>query len=181
MKIHRLTVITCTLALLNLTLAGCTCTQCMDDSNTSMAATHGTDADRAAIDAILADWATGWQTRDAALATRGYSDDADFTNAFGFHRKGQPAIEQYIAEVFTLEFVMAGTSGDGTITVRFIRDDVALARTRRSRTGQLMPDGSPLPTRDITHLRVFQKNSAGQWEIASHLISDARETQGPGT
>lgn len=39
-----------------------------------------------------------------------------------------------------------------------------------------MPDGTEVPTRQITHHRVFVCNN-GTWMIESHLISDANETQ----
>lgn len=145
---------------------------------TGCASAPGSDADRAAISGVLDDWNQGWRVEDASLAAAGYSDDADFTNAFGFHRVGREAIREYLAEVFALDFVMAGVSADRSVDVRFIRDDVALVRTRRERTGQRMPDGSEMPTREITHLRVFRLED-DEWRIVSHLISDARETQRP--
>lgn len=140
---------------------------------TGCASTAGSSADRAAIHRSLDDWNEGWRTKDAALATDAYSDDAEFTNAFGFHRVGRAAIAEYIAEVFTFDFVMAGRSVDETVAIRFLEPDVALVRTRRTRTGQLLADGRALPPREISHLRVFHRDG-GRWEIASHLISDAR-------
>jgi len=145
---------------------------------TGCASTAGSSADRAAIHGSLDDWNEGWRTKDAALATGAYSDDAEFTNAFGFHCVGRSAIEELIARVFTYDFVMAGRSEDDSIEVRFLERDVAMVRSRRTRTGQQTADGGALPPREITHLRVFHR-AHGRWQIVSHLISDARSTETP--
>lgn len=51
-----------------------------------------------------------------------------------------------------------------------------IVHTSVIRKGQQMPDGSVIPDRQTTHMRVFQKND-DKWEINGHLISDARDKQ----
>jgi uncharacterized protein (TIGR02246 family) len=133
-------------------------------------------SDQARIEQAIENWNTAWRTKDARLAAQDYSDDADWTNAFGMRRKGRAEIEKALAEVFALPFVMAGQSKIAEQSVRFIKPDVALVITRVERMGQLTPSGGELGTRQTSHLRVLMK-SGGRWRIISHLISDARDTE----
>ena len=132
--------------------------------------------DQALIEQAIENWNRAWQTKDAKLAAQDYSDDADWTNAFGMKKKGRAEIEKTLAEVFSLPFVMAGQSKTAEQSVRFIKPDVAVVITRVERAGQRTPSGGELGTRQTSHLRVLMK-SGGRWTIISHLISDARDTQ----
>ena len=134
--------------------------------------------DTRAIERIIEDWRVGWELGDPRLAARAYADDADWTNAFGVTRTGRAAIEATLTELFSLPEVMAGRDTVIGIEVRLVRRDVAVARTRVERTGQLTPSGNPMGTRHTTHLRVLQKSEAG-WRVISHLISDARDLDPP--
>ena len=144
----------------------------------SPAALAQSDEDRAAIDSALQNWLAGWDAKDVDLAVRDYSDDADWTNAFGMTRRGREDIRAQLEFVFSLDFVMAGDTVYASPEVRFLNDDVALVRTSSERAGQMSPDGESLGVRRTTHLRVFEKRD-GQWLIVSHLISDARDTENP--
>ena len=141
-------------------------------------AADSTEADTQAITAAIERWNEGWRTKDAKLAASAYSDDADWTNAFGFHERGREAITSHLHQVFKLPYVMAATSRIAGQEIRFLSDDVAIVRTRVERTGQATPDGRPLGPRSTHHLRVFAKHG-DQWVIVSHLISDARDVGAP--
>jgi uncharacterized protein (TIGR02246 family) len=133
-------------------------------------------SERAAIEQIVENWNRAWQTKDARLAAQDYSDDADWTNAFGMKKKGRAEIEKFLGEVFSLPFVMAGQSKGIEQSVRFINTDVALVTTRVERVGQRTPSGEEMGTRQTSHLRVLVKSGAN-WKIVSHLISDARDPE----
>lgn len=128
--------------------------------------------------AIIDDWNKAWQTADHGLATRGYSIDAHFTNAFGDKRNGKEDIEALLKEVFALRFVMAGNSETSEHRYQALNKTTINVHTAVIRKGQQMPDGSVIPDRKTTHMRVFQK-VAGKWQIKAHLISDARDKQIP--
>lgn len=132
--------------------------------------------DRLTIEQQLENWNRGWKTKDAALAARDYSDDADWTNAFGMKRKGRAEIQRFLAEVFSLPFVMAGESKVVEQSVKLIKPDVATVVTLVERAGQRTPAGEALGTRHTSHLRVLTK-SKGTWKIVDHLISDARDPE----
>lgn len=143
-------------------------------SGAALAQTTTSNRDQVNVEQAIENWNRAWQTKDAKLAAQDYSNDADWTNAFGMQRKGRAEIEKILAEVFSLPFVMEGQSKTAEQTVRFIKPDVALVVTRVERAGQRTPSGADLGIRQTSHLRVLMK-SEGSWKIVSHLISDARD------
>ena len=122
----------------------------------------------------MASWNEGWRTADAALAVRDYADDADWTNAFGDRFQGKKALEEGLAFIFSLDFVMAGTSGESEFRdVTMLNDSVALIRSQLVRRGQKTQSGEIMADRVVNHLRVVVKQG-GDWVIKSHLISQAQ-------
>jgi uncharacterized protein (TIGR02246 family) len=119
-----------------------------------------------------------WERQDAGLAVQDYADDADWTNVFGVRCRSRAELEGTITEIFSSPQAMAGRDRLVGQEVRFLGPDVALVRTHVERRGQLMPSGEPMGTRQTTHLRVFERSDEG-WKIVSHLISDARDQEGP--
>ncbi|KAF1715482.1 hypothetical protein CSC74_12970 [Pseudoxanthomonas yeongjuensis] len=132
--------------------------------------------DQAEIERAIENWNAAWKIKDPKLAAQDYSDSADWTNAFGMSRVGRVEIEKLLTEVFALPFVMAGDSETVAQDIRFIKPDLALVITRVQRKGQRNPTGQEIGQRRTSHLRVFAQTD-GNWQIISHLISDARETQ----
>jgi uncharacterized protein (TIGR02246 family) len=130
-------------------------------------------SDSVAIMAAMENWERAWMEKNAILAAQDYSDDADWTNAFGMRRIGRDNIEALLVDVFALDFVMAGDTEYEYHDLRFLRAGAALLRSKAVRVGQQLPDGTVEPPRQTNHLRVFEKRDA-RWVIISHLIGDAR-------
>jgi uncharacterized protein (TIGR02246 family) len=130
-------------------------------------------ADSTAVFAAMERWEEAWRVKDVEMATQDYSDDADWTNAFGMRAIGQAAIHEVLTNVFDLPFVMAGDTEYEFHDLRSLGPDVMLLRSRAIRTGQQLPDGSVEEPRRTNHLRVFERR-AGAWRIVSHLIGDER-------
>ena len=118
------------------------------------------------------DWNKAWKIKDPLLAAKWYSNDADFTNAFGFSMIGKEAIEEYLSRVFKMDFVMAGDSEQTSLKLKNISENSVLVISTISRKGQKLNDNSELGSRSTTHHRLFQKDK--HWSIVAHLISDAR-------
>jgi uncharacterized protein (TIGR02246 family) len=132
----------------------------------------GTRADSTAVLAAIENWERGWEDYDATLASRDYSADADWTNAFGMREVGRDSIRALLQRVFGVPAVNAGSTRYEYHDVRFLSENVAIVRSRAIRTGQELADGTA-EVRRINHLRAFRKAS-GRWLIVSHLISDER-------
>lgn len=134
-----------------------------------------TAADSVAILSLLDSWNQGWAEANADLAVQAYAQDADWTNAFGDRVIGRDSLKQTLAFIFGLDFVMAGDSGGNEFAdLTFLTPDVALLRSKLVRVGQQMRSGETMPDRHVHHLRVFQRRD-GEWQIVSHLISQAHE------
>ena len=123
----------------------------------------------------VGDWNEAWKIKDASLAAKWYSSDADFTNAFGFSMIGKTAIEEYLKRVFKMDFVMAGNSVQTSLKLKYIATNTVLVISTIAREGQKLNDNSELGPRSTTHHRIFSKN--GDWKIIAHLISDARSIE----
>ena len=127
------------------------------------------------INEKIGDWNKAWKIKDATLAAKWYSNDADFTNAFGFSMNGKNEIELYLTRVFKMDFVMSGNSEQTSIKLKYISNNTILAISTIEREGQKMSDGEELGSRRTTHHRLFYKKD--NWEIVAHLISDARSIE----
>ena len=131
--------------------------------------------DRAAVLATLDSWNRGWAEADASLAVQDYSEDVDWTNAFGDRFQGRDALREGLEHIFGLGFVMAGESSRNEFEdVTFLTPQIALIRSKLVRTGQQVSSGLPMPDRHIHHLRVAEFRD-GRWQITNHLISQAQE------
>ncbi len=133
------------------------------------------DGDINAIKKTLESWNQGWEKKDAATAVEDYAEDVDWTNAFGDRFQGRDELKKGLEFIFSLDFVMAGSSGNNEFEdVTFLTPDIAMLRSKLVRTGQQTSAGEVMPDRQIHHLRVLQRRE-GKWKIVSHLISQAHE------
>ncbi len=134
-----------------------------------------TEPDSAAVLNTLDSWNRGWAEKNADLAVQDYAEDADWTNAFGDRFQGREALRKGLKYIFSLAFVMAGDSGGSEFAdVTVLQPDVVLIRSKLVRVGQQTSDGKRMPDRHINHLRVLHHRD-GEWQIVSHLISQAHE------
>ena len=134
------------------------------------------EAIREGIRRICADFPDEyWAEKDAAVAVEDYSDDTDWTNAFGDRFQGKEELRKGLEFIFSLPFVMAGDSaGHEYDDITFLTPEIALVRSKLVRTGQQTSTGEAMPDRHIHHLRVVEKRD-GRWQIVSHLISQAHQ------
>jgi len=132
--------------------------------------------DELAIRQLIANWDQGWKVFDAELATRDYSADADWTNAFGLSRKGRAEIHKFLENFYTAPGTRSRTSTPSTTTIRFIRPDIAAATSYRETVGQKTASGAEYPKRKTHDLRLLTREK-GKWSIVSHLIMDEKETR----
>src|SRR6478609_5392079 len=119
---------------------------------------------RAVIQRIIDNHLEGWEKGDARLATQDYAEDADWTNAFGVHCKGRAEIEEFFTRRFTQAHVMGVRTEVKEMSIRFVRDDVAIVRLQTERKGQLTPSGESLGIRHTTAVRVLVNGPQG-WQI----------------
>ena len=119
-------------------------------------------------------WNEGWDKKEVELAISDYSEDTDWTNAFGDRMQSKSELRQLLTEIFAMDFVMDGKDSYVNDDVQFLTDDIALLRSTNIRTGQKWSDGTLMDDRYIHHLRVYQKIN-NEWKITDHMISQAHE------
>lgn len=130
------------------------------------------DEERAMINQTIKDWDKAWADKDLALALMHYSDDIDWTNAFGDRVQSKSELEELLSFIFKMDFVMAGENNYGENEINFLNDQIAKVRSLNVRKNQKWPDGSPMQDRRISHLRIYKKID-GTWKITDHMISQA--------
>lgn len=104
-----------------------------------------------------------------------YTDDADFTNAFGTRLTGGPAIEEYMTGLYANEHFAAGELvGEPEVSVRPLGEGAVVAHVRTTIVGQETQDGGQLGERDTNSLHILEKQADGAWLIAVQMFADAR-------
>lgn len=131
----------------------------------SPAQIQGTPEDKAAIEKILAENVEAINKHDPVAASRRFTPDAEFTNVAGTFVKGATEIEKFLGAGFATR-LKAATWKPMTVTIRFIRPDVAIVHATSQISGFLNPDGSTEPPHNELSMRVFQKDN-GVWRIAA--------------
>ncbi|SHJ23886.1 YybH family protein [Aquimarina spongiae] len=119
-------------------------------------------------------WNEGWDKKDVELAISDYSENTDWTNAFGDRMQSKSELRELLKEIFAMDFVMEGTDNYQNEDVQFLTDNYAILRSTNIRKGQKWSDGSVMNDRHIHHLRVYKKVN-NKWEIISHMINQAYE------
>lgn len=135
----------------------------------------GRPDDQEAVGEALMALANAFRTLDASGLETLYSEDADWTNAFGTTKHGAAKIVAYLTELFADPHFAAGKPlGPPQASMRFVAADVAVVKTYIEREGQQTSDGERLPVRRNHSLKVLRREADG-WKIVSDIYMDARD------
>jgi uncharacterized protein (TIGR02246 family) len=122
---------------------------------------RGSAADEAAIRQLAKDYASAWNSGDAAKAAAVHTDDAVFINVRGMVMTGRAAIEKSLAADLSGE--LKGSMFAVTVdTIQFIRPDVALLNGTMNITG-----GATSPDGRKGHYLVVATQQGGAWKVAA--------------
>lgn len=119
--------------------------------------------DEEAVKAVVRAFEEAWNRHDMDSFASLFADDADFVNVRGRRWLGRPAIkEAHVASHTTIfknsRLVMGDTS------VRFLKPDVAVARSHWDLTGHTTRAGDAAPPREGILTNVLVKSN-GKWQI----------------
>jgi hypothetical protein len=95
-------------------------------------------------------------------------------NAFGRKKKGRAELQKFLTELFVRPDMKAARFTTTSVSIRFIRGDVAVAYTDFVGVGQKTLSGKEMGKRVGHQIRVLSKEG-GKWVIVSHQIMDERE------
>lgn len=133
------------------------------------------DADQKAIETLLMTQLQGFADRDAASMRDIYTENADWTNAFGRTITGRDAIISYLDELFAdSNFSDNSMAGQPDISVRTVGEDAVAVKVYTQIEGQRTIEGAVLPTRHNYSLKLLGRQTDGSWKIVSELFMDAR-------
>jgi len=124
----------------------------------------GADVDNEdAVEAIVRKIIDAWNRHDMDAFANLFTDDADFVNVRGARWIGRHTIREAHAAVHATIFRNSQLSLRAS-SVRFLRPDVAVARSVTEVTGQINPSGETLPPRSAV-LTLVMMNVDGKWMI----------------
>jgi uncharacterized protein (TIGR02246 family) len=136
------------------------------------------NTDSTAIQTILQEEVTSWNSGDAAAYSKHFAENGTFTNIRGMFFTGHQQFLDRHVEIFKGMFAKTVLQ-QSVVSFRFLSPDVAIAETLTRITG-FPKDGSPkaihIDDRGRMHtrlLQVFQKQS-GNWKIVVYHNVDLK-------
>jgi len=109
--------------------------------------------DEGGVKAVVYGFEDAWNRHDMDAFAKLFSTDADFVNVIGMRWVGRDAIKQHHAASHATIF-KSSTLKIGDTTIRFLKTDVATARSVWTLSGITSESGQPAPTRTgiLTHV-----------------------------
>jgi len=119
--------------------------------------------DEVGVIAVVHGIEDAWNRHDMDAFGKLFASDADFVNVRGMRWVGREEITKAHAAVHATIFKTSTLKIEDT-TVRFLKPDVATARSVCTLTGQMSPNGQLVPSRTtiLTHVLV---RADGRWLI----------------
>jgi uncharacterized protein (TIGR02246 family) len=116
-----------------------------------------------AVTAVIGALEDAWNRHDMDSFASFFADDADFVNVLGMRWIGRAAIKEAHVATHTTIFKNSRLRVQET-SVRFLKPDVAVARSLWDLTGQTTREGSVAPPRRGILTNVLMK-AEGKWRI----------------
>ena len=126
--------------------------------------------DEMGVRKIVNGFEDAWNRHDMHALAALFSTDADFVNVVGMRWVGRDAIEQHHAASHATIF-KASTLKIGDTTVRFLKPDIATARSNWTLSGMTSANGQVAPTRTGILTHVLEKID-GHWVIVLSQNTD---------
>lgn len=118
----------------------------------------------------------GFQTRDVSAWESIYTEDADWTNAFGISRTGPEEIMDYVDGLFEQEGDLGPRNfvQEPQFDIRMLSDEVCVVRTYTEIEDQKVSQDETINRRTFSQ-KVLTRQDDGRWLIASELFMDANQ------
>ena len=137
----------------------------------------GSDADTTAIKQVFTDFYESFTRHDAHATAMTFSEDGDFTNMRGVHRRGRKEIEAWFTSLFTGNLKDSHRT-DIVRSIRFFAPDIATVDADTTITGTKAPDGSEVPPRKGLMIATLTKQG-GRWMIGTFHEAEFPEPRAP--
>ena len=133
------------------------------------------ESDEAAIKDVIVSLSDYWNCHDMQAFAQLFTQDADFVNVIGAWWKGRPEIRQAHEDSHAAMFKDSTLSILET-SVRFLKSDVAIARTLWELVGMISLQGDMVPPRNGIWTNVLAKED-GRWAIVASQNTDIVPTE----
>jgi uncharacterized protein (TIGR02246 family) len=130
-------------------------------------------ADRQHIENVVRAFSECWNRHDMEAFAQLFAEDAEFANVVGLWWKGREEIKRAHAATHATIFKHSRLTIT-EITVRFIKPDVAIARSAWELRGHVGPSGETLPMRRGILLNLLVQTE-GAWKIMDSQNTDIIE------
>ena len=127
------------------------------------------ESSEAAIRATDEVFAAAWNKHDAKAMAATWAKDGDLVNPFGRVAKGRAEVEKLIQNEHSMAF-QHSTYTPGTMSVRFIEPDIAVAESDTEISGITSPDGTAAPTMKVHIIRVVRKKDGKWWTVMARPV-----------
>jgi uncharacterized protein (TIGR02246 family) len=128
---------------------------------------------RRKIEEVVRAFAEHWNQHDMEAFARLFAEDAEFVNVVGMWWTGREEIKRAHETTHASIFKKSHLKID-EIKVRFVRPEVAVARSRWELTGHVGPGGEALPARRGVLMNLIVPHD-GQWTIIDSQNTDIVE------
>jgi uncharacterized protein (TIGR02246 family) len=136
-------------------------------------ATSTRDASGKDVEAVAQAFADCWNRHDMEALSQLFADDAEFVNVVGLWWKGREEIKRAHEVIHSTIFKNSHLVVT-KVAVRFLRPDIAIARSAWELTGHTGPGGELLPKRTGLLLFVLVRTGDG-WRITDAQNTDIVE------
>ena len=116
--------------------------------------------DEAAIRAIIVNLEEAWNKGDGKLWGEQFAEDVDFTVWNGLYLKGREAITRSHTEIFNTIY-KGEKLRNKLLSIRFLRDDVAVVRTESSHVKK----EEEFPSKPMVFPLFVMTKEKGRWQI----------------
>ncbi len=138
-------------------------------ARTAIRAWTHTRSDESAIRKVIANFEEAYARRDGALWVKYFTEDADFTQAFGVYRQGRSSIAQFMGGFMARQ--PAIHPREIGLQISFVRPEVAFVDYRGEVAGIRNRNGSEQPLRR-GHMLLVMKKMQGDWKIVHYRFFD---------
>jgi uncharacterized protein (TIGR02246 family) len=130
-----------------------------------MALARGNSNDETAIRLSVHDTIAAFNARKASAILQEYAQDMDMVTTRGERLQERDELEERLEGVFSRpDFALQQSLVD--LSIRFVRDDVALVHVEIEMSGAVSASGEPLPPHRELSLRVYVQEE-GTWRVTA--------------
>lgn len=149
---------------------------CCSTNKLSSATVKDSTQTKEEVRMVIAAERKAWAARNAEEATKNYTDDIYWINAFGIVKRGKDESQNFITKIFKKASFLAGKPDkeDVVSDIRLLSNDIAWAHSYGESSGQLTDSGQLMAKRK-THIFYILSKVNNNWLIKFFQVMDEKQ------